>query len=359
LRRLSFTAFVPQINVSLASLTTLRLGGNAAFYCQVATDSELVTAVSWAKSKGLPVFVLGGGSNVVVSDAGFDGLVIHVASRGIRSQVSGTIAELTVAAGEPWDSFVLQSVQKGWAGIECLGGIPGQVGSTPIQNVGAYGQDVAETISRIRVLDRSTMNVEWMAAKDLAFSYRDSILRRQLQRWVVLDVVFHLSVSGIASARYAELQRSLAHLPVPSLQNVHDTVIELRKRKSMVLDANDPNTRSAGSFFTNPLVDQATAAHVVHVAQNAFGPTVEVPQWSQPDGRVKLAAGWLIERAGFNRGYRKGPVGISSNHALALVHHGGGQTADLLALARQVRKGVHDTFGVQLDAEPILVGAAW
>lgn len=343
----------------MAALTTLRLGGNAAFYCQVTSDSELVAALGWAKGKGVPVFVLGGGSNLVVADAGFDGLVIHMASRGVRPLLSGEFAELTVAAGEPWDTFVVQVVQKGWAGVECLGGIPGQVGSTPIQNVGAYGQEVAETISRIRVLDRSSMNIEWIDASALAFSYRDSVLRRQLQRWIVMDVVFQLRIAGAPSVRYAELRKSLSAIPLPTLQDVHNNVIELRKRKSMVLDANDPNTQSAGSFFTNPMVDAATAAHVAQVAEAAFGASVEVPQWRQNDGRIKLAAGWLIEKSGFKRGYRKGPVGISSNHALALVHHGGGHTADLLDLAREVRKGVKGTFGVQLEAEPILLGAAW
>jgi UDP-N-acetylmuramate dehydrogenase len=356
---LSFHSFVPQTNISLTALTTLRLGGNAAFYCQATSDVELLAAVGWSKSHGVPVFLLGGGSNLVVADSGFDGLVIHMASRGVHPAVSGAVAELTVAAGEPWDAFVALTVQEGWAGVECLGGIPGQVGSTPIQNVGAYGQDVAETIARIRVLDRTTMSIEWIEAPSLAFTYRDSLLRRHLQRWVVLDVVFRLHVSGVPSVRYAELKKSLEHLPSPTLQDVHNKVIELRKRKSMVLDANDPNTQSAGSFFTNPMVDVATAAHVLKVAQAAFGAAVEVPQWPQADGKIKLAAGWLIEKAGFQRGYRKGSVGISSNHALALVHHGGGRTADLLDLAHEVRRGVRDTFNVQLEAEPILLGTSW
>lgn len=351
--------FTPQANVALAPLTTLRLGGNASFFASAASDKDIVAAASWAKDRGVPLLVLGGGSNVVIGDAGWDGLVLHMRTRGISSVAKGRLVEVTVAAGEPWDVFVKDAVSNGWAGIECLAGIPGQVGSTPIQNVGAYGQDVAETIVSVRVWDRLLAQELWMPASDLGFSYRDSVLRREPNRWIVLDVVFALHADGVPSVRYAELKRELAATLDPSLQQVHDKVLELRRRKSMVLDPLDPNTQSAGSFFTNPIVDQTIAAQVVALAQRGANNPVEVPQWIQPDGRVKLAAGWLIEQSGFKRGHRVGAVGISSTHALALVHYGGGSASDLLALAGQVRQGVLRAFGVLLQAEPIVINAPW
>lgn len=343
-------------NVPLAPLTTLRLGGEAAYFLAAHTLADVQGAVAWAKSKGVPLFVLGGGSNVVMPDAGWDGLVLHMQLRGQTIAASGLRVHVVAAAGEPWDAFVANATRNHWAGVECLAGIPGFVGSTPIQNVGAYGQDVAETITRVRVLERGSGALQWLTRDDLQFSYRDSVLRRDLSRFIVLEVAFELRAGGAPSVRYAELQQALAATANPSLLDVQTHVLALRRRKSMVLDEADPNSRSVGSFFTNPLVDVSMAAEVARVAL-ASGVT-HVPQWPQPDGRVKLAAGWLIENAGFSRGLRRGAVGLSSAHALALVHHGGGTTNELLTLAREVRDGVKMKFGVTLQPEPILVGAS-
>lgn len=348
--------FAPSVHVPLAPLTTLRLGGAAAFFCEAATEQDVISAVAWAKAKSVPLFVLGGGSNVVIADAGFDGLVIHMALRGVQASNDGPNVNLTVAAGEPWDQFVARATAQGWAGVECLAGIPGQVGSTPIQNVGAYGQDVSETVSHIRVLDRTSLSVQRLEAADLQFEYRNSVLRNHPDRFVVLDVTFKLRAGGAPGIRYAELQKALAPVENPTLADVQTKVLELRRRKSMVLDPSDPNTRSAGSFFTNPIVDANTAARL---QQSSAPPAADMPQWPQSDGRIKLSAAWLIEKAGFSRGHRHGPVGISSAHALALVHDGTGRTDDLLDLARNIRQGVLQKFGVTLQPEPILIGDAW
>ena len=350
--------FAPSTHVPLAPLTTLRLGGAAAFFCEAAREQDVITAVAWAKAKGVPLFVLGGGSNVVIADAGFDGLVMHMALRGLVPTITmeGPDVHLTVAAGEPWDQFVARATALGWAGVECLACIPGQVGSTPIQNVGAYGQDVSETVNHIRVLDRTSLSVQRLEAADLRFEYRNSVLRNHPDRFVVLDVTFKLRAGGAPCVRYAELQKALAAVAKPTLADVHAKVLELRRRKSMVLDPDDPNTRSAGSFFTNPIVDAKVAAHVL---QSLVQPAAEMPQWPQSNGRIKLSAAWLIEKAGFFRGHRHGPVGISSAHALALVHDGSGRTADLLDLARNIRQGVLQQFGVNLQPEPMLIGDAW
>lgn len=340
----------------LAPLTTLRLGGPAAFFLGATTLAEVQAALAWAQTKGVPVFVLGGGSNVVMPDAGWDGLVLQMQLRGQTVTKNGAEVHVVAAAGEPWDAFVANATHNGWAGVECLAGIPGLVGSTPIQNVGAYGQDVAETITRVRVLERATGALQWLSKDELRFSYRDSLLRRDLNRYIVVEVAFALHAGGAPAVRYAELQQALASSQNPTLVDVKTEVLRLRRKKSMVLDESDPNTQSVGSFFTNPLVDAERAARVAQLALG-FG-LGGVPQWPQADGRVKLAAGWLIENAGFARGLRRGPVGLSSAHALALVHYGGGTTHQLLALAQEVRDGVKAKFGVTMHPEPILVGAS-
>lgn len=346
----------------LAPRTTLGLGGPAAFLLRAQHVDHVIAAVASAASQGLPLFVLGGGSNVVVSDDGFDGLVVKVETRGVT--VLGSVApegalEVQVAAGEPWDDFVAHATGQGWAGLECLSGIPGSVGATPIQNVGAYGQEVSETIARIEVLDRKTLQRRWLQTPDLNFAYRDSWLRRNPEAFVVLNVVFRLRPGGGPSVRYAELARALEGEPAPDLARVRQMVMGLRRKKSMVLDAADPNTRSAGSFFTNPIVDAQSFERVVQVATTAGLATNadEVPHWPVGEaGQVKLSAAWLIERSGFARGHREGPVGLSSAHALALVHHGGGAAQQLIALARAVQSAVHRKFGVRLSVEPVLVG---
>ncbi len=331
-------------HVALAPRTSLELGGPARFFVEARDDATVVEALRWAKARGVDARVLGGGSNLVVADAGVDGLVVEMAQRGVH--IDG--GRVRAAAGEPWDALVARTVAAGLAGLECLSGIPGRVGATPIQNVGAYGQEVAETIEFVRVLDRDTLEERVLAPADCAFGYRDSAFKRSPDRVVVLEVTFALRPGGAPALRYAELERAFEGEPTPTLAEVRERVIELRRRKSMVIDAADPNRRSAGSFFTNPIVEAAVADAVVATS------ALQVPRWPTEDGRVKLAAGWLIEQAGMQKGRRRGAVGISTAHALALVHHGGGTTAALLALADEVRDSVRARFGVTLEREPVL-----
>jgi UDP-N-acetylmuramate dehydrogenase len=334
----------------LSEHTTLRLGGPAGDWARATTEQELVDAVTAADATGATL-VLGGGSNLVVADAGFAGTVVEVATTGLTADVVGddpTCGGLlvTVAAGEDWDSFVAQAVANGWVGVEALAGIPGLVGATPIQNVGAYGQEVAQTVARVRVWDRVLRGVRTFANADCGFGYRTSRFKADAGRHVVLDVTFQLSRGSLGtSVQYAELARALGvelgrRAP---LAEVRDAVLELRRRKGMVLDPDDHDTWSAGSFFTNPVVD-ATAV------------PPDAPVWPQPDGRVKTSAAWLIERAGFDKGYGTGPVRLSTKHPLALTNRGGATTEQLLALAREVIDGVQNTHGIRLVNEPVLVG---
>jgi UDP-N-acetylmuramate dehydrogenase len=350
-------------NVPLAPLTTLQLGGAARYLVEVADDDAVMQALGWADAQGAPVLVLGGGSNLVVSDAGFDGLVIRMASRGLAFEPRGDRTWVRAQAGEPWDALVAATVARGLAGLECLSGIPGLVGATPIQNVGAYGQEVAETIRAVRVIDRATGDVRELPPERCQFGYRDSVFKRRPHAWIVLGVTFALRPGGAPSVRYRELEQALAGRDggagaPPSLDEVRETVLRLRRGKSMVIDPADPNRRSAGSFFVNPILAAADADRLVErwMAEGVVSDAAEVPRFPAEDGRVKLSAGWLIERAGLTKGLRAGAVGISSRHALALVHHGGGTTAELLALADQVRGAVARRLGVELSLEPVLVG---
>ncbi|HVX97191.1 MAG TPA: UDP-N-acetylmuramate dehydrogenase [Polyangia bacterium] len=346
-------------DVALAPLTTLELGGRARHFVEARDEATILAALAWARAHGAPLFVLGGGSNVVVADAGYDGLVLRVCTNGRSFVPAGGEVLVTAAAGEPWDALVAETVARGLAGLECLSGIPGSVGATPIQNVGAYGQEVAETIRSVRVVDRRDGSIVELPPAACAFGYRDSAFRRAPERHVVLDVTFALRPGGPPTLRYRELGDAIGG--APTLSTVRDTVIALRRRKSMVIDAADPNRRSVGSFFTNPIVAADVAQLLVErsVAGGLVRAPEDVPRWPAGAGFVKLSAGWLIERAGIAKGLRAGAVGVSTNHALALVHHGGGTTAELVALARRVRDAVAARFGVTLAPEPIFVGAAW
>lgn len=349
----------------LAPLTTLDLGGPARYFLEARDDPSVVAALRWAREEGVEVTLLGGGSNVVVADAGVDGLVVRLALRGVerhRSTRSGP--ELwTVAAGEPWDPLVDRVVAEGLAGIECLSGIPGTAGATPIQNVGAYGQEVAEVVESVRVLDRASLEERTMAPEECGFAYRDSLFRRRPERFAVLAVTLRLERGGEPAVRYPELERAVSAAgEEPTLASVRRAVLALRRSKSMVVEPGDENRRSVGSFFVNPVLPAEEAEAVVEraLAAGAAGDPSEVPRFEAgPEGskrRIKLSAGWLVERAGFPKGTRRGPVGISSRHALALVHHGGGTAADLVALAREVRRGVRERFGVTLRPEPVFLG---
>jgi UDP-N-acetylmuramate dehydrogenase len=336
--------------VELAQLTTLRLGGPARRLVEATTEAEVVAAVRAAEP---PVLVLAGGSNVVVADEGVPGTVVRIASRGVERDGE----RLTVAAGEPWDDLVADCVAAGLQGFECLSGIPGSVGATPIQNVGAYGQEVAETVATVRVLDRASDRIEELPAAACGFRYRSSVFKYHDRR-VVLSVTFRMRRDGTSGPlRYAELARALG-VPVGGaapLADVREAVLALRRRKGMVIDPDDPDSVSAGSFFTNPILDPDAFAALSARAGEERRP----PAWPEPDGRIKTSAAWLIEQAGFRRGHGNGRAGISTKHTLALVNRGGATTAELMALAREIAGGVHERFGVRLAPEPVFVGHKW
>lgn len=342
-------------NVPLAPLTTLRLGGPARRLVTVESEREAIDVVREVEARGEKLLVLGGGSNLVVADEGFDGTVLRIGTRGFRTSPSpeGKV-EISVAAGESWDDFVASIVDDGFAGVECLAGIPGRVGAVPMQNVGAYGQDVSETIVRVRAWDRVEKRVVDIDRADCGFAYRSSVFRGR-DRHVLLEVTFALeSATESKPLRYAELTNALAIQPGARapLAEVRRTIVELRRKKGMVLDPSDPDTTSAGSFFTNPILDPEAYA-----ALRVLAP--EVPSFPEADGRTKVSAAWLIERAGFAKGFAgiaEGRVAISGKHSLALTNRGAGSTEDLLALARHVREGVRARFGVGLENEPVMVG---
>lgn len=345
--------------VPLAPLTTLGLGGPARWLAEVGDEAELKEAVAWAASRRIECRLLGGGSNLVIADGGVDGLVLQVGLSGVRAERRGDDVLVTTAAGEAWDAFVARCVGEGWQGIECLSGIPGRVGGTPIQNVGAYGQEVGETIRRVRVLDLASGPTRELAPEECGFSYRSSVFRGSPGRFAVLAVTFALRPGGAPALRYAELARALAARGFSrSLADVREAVLELRRGKSMVASPDDPASRSAGSFFVNPVVGTGESERLVTaaVAAGLAAMPSEVPVHPAPGGKVKLSAAWLIEKAGFPRGTRRGAVGVSPRHALALVHHGGGTTAELVALARDIRAAVRGRFGVDLRPEPVFWG---
>ncbi|HEX7499178.1 MAG TPA: UDP-N-acetylmuramate dehydrogenase [Polyangia bacterium] len=345
----------------LAPLTTLGLGGPARFFAEIRDISDVVGALRRAKERELPVFVLGSGSNLVVADEGFPGLVLRMGRRRSSWTRAGSEVRVEVQAGEAWDDVVAAAVRRDAAGIECLSGIPGTAGAAPVQNIGAYGQEVAETIRKVRVLDRDTFTTRDLAPGECGFGYRTSLFKREPDRYVILSTTLRLVAGGRPALRYAELAAAFSGNAEPSLADVRQTVLALRRKKSMVYDEADANRRSAGSFFTNPIVTAELAAEIAHraVAAGFIQEPAAMPSYVLADGRVKLAAGWLIERAGLAKGFRMGPVGISSQHALALVHHGGGTTADLLRLALHVRGVVFDRFGISLAPEPVFLGLTW
>jgi UDP-N-acetylmuramate dehydrogenase len=347
------------VRPALAELTTLRLGGPAARLVDAADEGAIIAAVRAADAAGEPLLLLAGGSNLVVADAGFPGTVLRIASRGVR----GDGGRFEVAAGEPWDPLVARWVGAGLAGVECLSGIPGSVGATPIQNVGAYGQEVSETVVSVRAYDRMLDTVLEIPAAECGFSYRSSAFKRRPGRWVVLAVTFELERRPDSQpVRYAELARALgiAEGARAPLAHVRAAVLALRRRKGMVIDPADPDSVSAGSFFTNPVLGAAEFAELEERAREWLGDEVRVPRFPQPDGSVKTSAAWLIERAGFARGHGDPTtVAISDKHTLALTNRGAGTTAQLLALAREIATAVEERFGVALVPEPVLVGHQW
>jgi UDP-N-acetylmuramate dehydrogenase len=337
---------------ALADLTTLGVGGPADRVVEATSEAALIAAVSEADDAGVPLLLVAGGSNLLVGDDGFAGTVVLVRSEGVTVEDDTSCGGVTVRvqAGHGWDDLVAHAVAQRWVGVEALSGIPGSTGATPIQNVGAYGQEVAQTLARVRTYDRQERRVTTFAAGDCGFGYRSSRFKGQ-DRYVVLEVEFQF-VTGDLSAPvgYDELARSLgiAAGERAPLGQVRDAVLALRRGKGMVLDPDDPDTRSAGSFFLNPVLDVADAGRLTEAA----------PRWPAGAGRVKTSAAWLIEQAGFARGAGDGAARLSSKHTLALVNGGGATAADLVALASQVRAQVHRRFGVVLEPEPRLVGVA-
>jgi UDP-N-acetylmuramate dehydrogenase len=342
---------IPLEHVPLAPHCTLRVGGAARYFLEARDEATVLEAADWAAARAVPIRVLGGGSNLVIADEGVDGLVLRITLRGVSARETPGAVEVTAAAGEPWDDLVRHTVERGWAGLECLSGIPGLVGATPIQNVGAYGQEVSDTLVSVRALDREARAVVTLGPADCGFGYRDSLFKSRFPgRYVVLAVTYRLAPGGAPYLGYADIAREIGTTS-PSLAAVRETVIRVRRSKSMVLDPGDPNARSCGSFFLNPIVD---AAALDAIDARAAG--LAMPRWPQADGRVKLSAAWLIERAGFRRGQALGPVGLSTRHTLAIVCHDGARARDVAAFAHRVRAGVEERFGVRLQPEPIFWG---
>jgi UDP-N-acetylmuramate dehydrogenase len=331
----------------LAPYTTFRIGGPARWFAEARTEAEILEAVEFARERGLPLFALGGGSNLLVADAGYPGLVLRVALEGIAQQ--GDAFE--VGAGEDWDGFVTYAVERGYAGIECLAGIPGTVGGTPIQNVGAYGQEVAETIFQVRALHLQTMKFVELANAECGFTYRRSIFNlTDRGKYIVTRVRYVLKKDGVPRIAYADLKKYFQGSAEPSLKEVSAAVREIRRGKGMYIVEGDPDSRSAGSFFKNPVI---SAKHFARIATQEGG---EVPHYQAGDGAVKVPAAWLLERAGFHKGYTMGAAGISSRHTLALVNRGGAKAADIFALRDRIIAEVEARFGIWLEPEPVLLG---
>jgi UDP-N-acetylmuramate dehydrogenase len=341
-------------NVSLAPYTTFGIGGPARWFAEATHEADAPRAVEFARQQDLPLFVLGGGSNLLVSDAGFPGVVLRIALRGLREHFHGDTLVLQAEAGEPWDKLVSHAVSFDCAGIECLAGIPGTVGGTPVQNVGAYGQEVADRIMRVRAYDREKEKFVELSGAECGFAYRQSLFNTTARdRFIVTRVDYELTAGGLPNLDYADLQKRFAGVTqAPTLAEVAQAVREIRRAKGMYLVEGDPDTASAGSYFKNPVVDRDTFARI----QTAVPAGIIVPHYPASDGKVKLAAAWLVEQAGFARGYARGQAAISSRHTLALVNRGGATAQEILELSDEIAVRVGEKFGVRLEREPVWVG---
>ena len=341
-------------NVPLAPMTTLGIGGSASYFADVATTGALKAGIECARSRRLPLFVLGGGSNIVVADSGFPGLVLRMSIRGIETRIEGDEVLVIAGAGEEWDPLVARCVANNWAGFECLSGIPGRVGATPIQNVGAYGQETSETLTSLQAFDLVTGNVVELNAVDCEFGYRTSRFKtRDRGRLVITRVTYRLAVNGKPAVRYPELQRYLVERGVndPSLADVRDAVLTIRRRKAMVVDPIDADSRSVGSFFVNPVV---SVDELERIRQRLA--CEELPVFPVSEDHLKLSAAWLIERAGIQRGYTHGNVGTSTKHALAIVNRGGGTAREVIELKVLIQRRVVEMFDIALATEPVFIG---
>ena len=333
-------------NVALAEKTTLKIGGAARFFVEAKSENDVVEAIEFAEKNRLEIFILGGGSNVLIADEGFDGLVLQIVLRGIEAKEN----IVTAQAGEDWDEFVKICVERKLAGIECLSGIPGFVGGTPVQNVGAYGQEVSETITMVRVFDRKTKEILELTNADCKFAYRTSIFNTtERNRFIVLSVTFELKAGGKPKIVYKDLREFFAGKR-PDLARTREAVIKIRSDKSMVINSKDINTKSAGSFFKNPIVSKEKFAEMFE----RFG--AAIPSFPIDESSVKIPAAWLIEQSGFHKGYKKQHAGLSTKHTLALTNRGGAAAQEILHLQEEIQKKVAEKFNIELVPEPIFVG---
>jgi UDP-N-acetylmuramate dehydrogenase len=353
-----------QEKVPLAPLTTLQVGGEARYFAEIKREDELEEAVKFGNSRNLPLFVLGGGSNVVVADSGWPGLVIKIAVGGLATPKTddGNAVLFSVGAGVEWDDFVAQTVVQNCAGVECLSGIPGSVGGTPVQNVGAYGQEVADTIESVRALDLKENRIAVLPKPACGFRYRSSIFNStQRGRYIILRVNYRLKRGGVPSLKYADLQRyfekdaeaSSSKGRTPSLAEVREAVRTIRRSKGMLIVAGDEDCRSAGSFFKNPVLGEQ---NFKELAVRAASKGLEIPSYPALDAQHKISAAWLVENSGFSKGYVEGRAGISQKHALALINRGDAQASDIVHLKDEIQSAVQTEWGILLEPEPVFVG---
>jgi UDP-N-acetylmuramate dehydrogenase len=343
-------------NIPLAAMTTLGVGGPARYFCLAHSEQEVRDALVFARERDLPVFIMGGGSNLVVADAGFAGVVLKVALMGIAQRSPGKgLTRFDVAAGEDWDGFVAGTVQSRFAGLECLSGIPGTVGGTPVQNVGAYGQEARETIMQVRALHIGSLELCTLANADCGFGYRSSRFNTvDRGEYVITSVSFCLAHGGSPKIAYGDLQSYFAsHLGEATLAETREAVLEIRRRKAMVLVPGDVDSRSVGSFFKNPVIGDE---QYVGLAGRLSARGLPLPSYPAGEGFRKIPAAWLVEQAGFHKGYAKGAVGISSRHTLAIVNRGGASAAEIVELKEEIQQRVRDEFGIELQPEPVFVG---
>lgn len=344
-----------QENVSVAPLTTLGVGGTARFFVRAESTEDVKAALAYANDKKFPLFVLGGGSNVLISDNGWPGLVLQIAISAIEEQAHQGKVLFTVGAGEDWDKFVAHCVARNCAGIECLSGIPGSVGGTPVQNVGAYGQEVSETITSVLAFDRGENRIRELSPADCAFGYRTSIFNTtERDRYIILRVTYALSRGGSPSVRYADLQKYFSALGrIPTLAETREAVRKIRAGKGMLISPGDPDSRSAGSFFKNPVLSPGQYADLLRRAAER---NLNVPSYPALSQQRKISAAWLVENSGFKKGYVKGRAGISSKHALAIINRGNASTSEIIALKDEIQQRVESTWGIELEPEPVFVG---
>jgi UDP-N-acetylmuramate dehydrogenase len=347
-----------QENIPLAPLTTFQVGGPARYFIDAHSEHEVSEAVAFAFARKLPLFVLGGGSNLLVSDSGWPGLVLKVSLAGVEFEGDREKMLFHASAGENWDDLVALAVSKTCGGIECLSGIPGTVGGTPVQNVGAYGQEVSQTITRVHALEIATGKLMDLSNSDCGFSYRSSIFNTTRRNdFIVLEVSYRLCRNGEPRIEYADVKNFFAatNIEKPTLQQVRDAVRSIRQSKAMLLVEGDEDCRSSGSFFKNPIISAAEADRIQSLAEQRT-PGKTMPRYPAADGQVKLAAAWLVEQSGFFKGYSLGPVGISRKHTLAIVNRGGATAKDIIVLKDEIQKKVFDIWGVSLQPEPVFVG---